>query len=164
MDVGQSAASGCIVRTVSIGIRLILVLAVIGFVYMGYIYIFGAAGAGPDWLTKGYTNQHYRKAEKFGKNSQYEEAIEEFKLAIETEPDSKGMVQDCRFNIAAAYEKIAEKWEPLSLGETPEAMEAYRKMNHALDGALEQYRLILKENPSNKAAQTRQTIIMIKKG
>jgi tetratricopeptide (TPR) repeat protein len=154
--------SGCVSSVLSIGIKLFLLLVLVAFVYFGYVAYFG--GVGPDWIVKGYTNKHYREAESHARAEEYELAIHEFELAISEEPDHAAMVLDCKMNMAACYEKIAEDLEPLVYGDTPEAREAAAKQSKAYRNAMDIYNEILKENPKNRAAQTRRDVLLFKTG
>ena len=160
----EAQVQSFVVKFVVVCVKLFLLLVVLAFLYMGYVYIFGGAGVGPDWILKGYTNKHYRQAEKLGKAGKYEEAIQEFELAISEESDNEGMVTDCRYNIASCYERIAADLEPLTYAETPEAYEAYQKQSAAYEGALEQYNILLEQNRNNREAMQRRNLLLLKRG
>lgn len=164
MAKGESAAEGCVVKSVILLVKLFLVVVVLAFIYMGYIYVFGGAGQAPDWILKGYTNEHYRAGEKHGTKGEYELAIHEFTQAMTTEPDNEAMVQDCRLNIAACYERLASQLEPLTYIESDEGYEAARKQEEAYQRALEQYNILLQENPQNRDIQTRRNLLLMRRG
>ena len=160
----DSAVGSFVAKFISILIKLILVGVGIAFLFMGFIVYFGGTGAVPDWMVKGYTNKNYRSSEKQMKQGEYELAIHGFEKAIGEEPENLAMIEESRRNIAYCYEKIVDQLESLSWENTPEGREAARKQNEAYERALEQYNILLKENPKNKTADTARTLLLMKRG
>jgi tetratricopeptide (TPR) repeat protein len=161
---GSSAAGGCIARVFSWGVKLFLLGVVVAFLVMGYVVYFSGTGNVPDWMMKGYTNQNFRAGEKHMKQEEYELAIHEFEQALTSGADNAAMVESSRLNIAYCYEKVADNLEALTWAETPEAQEAIQKQNEAYERALEQYSILLKENPKNKTAQVARDLLLMKRG
>lgn len=161
---GSSAAGGCIARVFSWGVKLFLLAVIAAFLVMGYIVYFSGTGNVPDWMMKGYTNKEFRAGEKHMKQQDYELAIHEFEQAMASEPENGAMVESCRLNIAYCYEKVADSLEALTWAETPAAQEAIQKQNEAYERALEQYAILLRENPKNKTAQVARDLLLMKRG
>ncbi len=156
--------AGCIGTLVSWGVKLLILGVVLVGLYMLFVLTFGGVGLVPDWMMKGYTNQSFRIGEKHMKNKEYELAIPAFEKAIEDKPEAGAMVEDCRFNIAWCCEKMYGRLGILSLENTPEGREAREQRNNYTQKVLEQYEILLKENPKNKRAQTARDLFLMKRG